>query len=60
MFRLATILYSIISTTLAGSAIIASLVMGYDTVTPILVAASLGFVAAIPVSYFVAKQITGQ
>lgn len=58
MFRLATVLYSIVSTTLAGSAIIASLVMGYDTLTPILVAAGFGFVVAIPVSLLVAKQLT--
>jgi hypothetical protein len=58
MLRLASILYSVISTTLAGSAIIASLVIGYDTLTPILVAAGLGFVAAVPVTYFVAKQLT--
>lgn len=58
MFRLASVLYSIISTTLAGSAIIATLIMGYDTLTPILIAAALGFLAALPASYFIAKQIT--
>lgn len=60
MIRLAGILYSITSTTLAGSAIIASLVMGYDTLTPILIAAVIGFVVAAPVSYVIARQITGQ
>ena len=59
MFRLAGILYSLIATTLAGSAIIAALVMGYDTLTPILIAAGIGFVAALPASYWVTKQITG-
>lgn len=58
MFRLASVLYSIISTTLAGSAIIATLIMGYDTLTPILIAAALGFLTALPASYFIAKQIT--
>lgn len=58
MIRLASVLYSIISTTLAGSAIIAVLVMGYDTLVPILIAAAVGFIAALPASYFVAKQIT--
>lgn len=57
MFRLAGILYSLIGTTLAGSALVASLVMGYDTLTPILIAAGLGFVVALPVSYVIAKQI---
>jgi len=42
-----------------GAAIIAAPVMGYDTLIPILVAAAVGFIAALPASYFVAKQITG-
>lgn len=58
MFKLASILYSIVGTSLAGSAIIASLVMGYDTLTPILIAAGIGFVAGLPVSYLIARQIT--
>lgn len=57
MFRLATILYSIIATTLAGSFIIAALATGYDTVMPILLAAAVGAVVAIPVSYLVARSI---
>lgn len=59
MIRLAIVLHSIIATTLAGSAIIVALVMGYDTLTPILMSAGIGFVAAIPASLFVAKQILG-
>ena len=58
MYRLAGILFSLISTTLAGSAIVAALVMGHDTLTPILVAAVLGFVAAVPATYWVTKEIT--
>jgi hypothetical protein len=57
MFRLASILFSIIATTLAGGAIVVSLVMGFDTLVPILIAAGIGFVAAVPVSYVIAKQI---
>jgi hypothetical protein len=57
MLRLASILYSIVATTLSGSFIIASLTMGYDTLTPILVAAGFGAILAFPVSYFVAKAI---
>lgn len=57
MFRLARILYSIIASTLAGSFIIAALVTGYDTMVPILIAAALGAVLGIPVSYLVAKAI---
>lgn len=59
MFSLASMLYSLISTTLAGTAIIISLVMGYDTLVPLLIAAAIGFVAALPASLFVAKQMQG-
>jgi hypothetical protein len=57
MLRLASILYSIVATTLSGSLIIIALSTGYDTLTPILVAALIGAVLAIPVSYFVAQAI---
>ena len=57
MHRLASILYSLIGTTLAGSLVIAALVMGYDALSPILIAAVAGFIMAVPVSWLVAKQI---
>lgn len=58
MLRLASMLYSIIGTTLAGILIIAALTAGYDTLVPILIAAGVGAVAGIPVSYLVAQAIT--
>ncbi|AUJ64532.1 CTP synthetase [Aestuarium zhoushanense] len=57
MLRLASILYSLIGTTLAGSLVVAALTMGYDTLNPILIAAGVGFVAALPVTWVVAKAI---
>ncbi|WP_425039400.1 CTP synthetase [Primorskyibacter sp. S187A] len=57
MLRLAGMLFSLISTTLAGSAIVAALVMGHDTLWPLMVAAGIGFVAAVPATYVVTKQI---
>ena len=57
MTRLTLILFSMISTTLMGTGIVVALTMGMDTLTPILVAAGLGFALAIPVSWLVAKQI---
>lgn len=57
MLRLASILFSLISTTLMGTAVIVALTMGWDTLSPILWAAALGFVVALPISWFVAKQI---
>jgi predicted PurR-regulated permease PerM len=40
-----------------GTALVVALTMGMDTLTPILIAAALGFVLAIPVSWLVARQI---
>ncbi len=57
MLRLGLILYLFIGTTFAGSAMIAALVSGYDTTVPIVVSALAGFVAAIPVSWFVARGL---
>ena len=57
MLRLASILYSIVATTLSGSLIIIALSTGYDTLMPILVAAVIGAILAVPVSYFVAQAI---
>ncbi|MGB0661060.1 MAG: hypothetical protein ACPGNV_12905 [Mangrovicoccus sp.] len=57
MFRLASLLYSLIGTTLAGSAIVVALVMGYDDLQGIVIAAALGALAALPVSYLVARQM---
>lgn len=57
MSRLMMILYSMIGTTLAGSAIVVALVTGNDTLQPILIAAAVGAVAALPVSWWVAKQL---
>jgi len=59
MLRLASILYSLIATTLAGTGVIAVLTMGYTTLTPILVAAGIGALLALPVSYVVAARIIG-
>ncbi len=57
MFRLASILYSIVATTLSGIGVIAVLSAGYDTVMPIIISAAIGAVVALPVSYLVAKKI---
>ena len=57
MARLTMILFSMISTALMGSFIVAALTMGYVTLNPILLAAAVGFVLALPVSWFVARQI---
>lgn len=57
MARLALILFSLISTTLMGTAIIAVLVAGAGTLMPILAAAVVGFLLAIPSSWAVARKL---
>lgn len=57
MFRLASLLYSLISTSLAGTMVIGVLVAGFDTLMPILIAAAVGFALAAPVSWLVARRI---
>ncbi len=57
MLRLGFILHLFIGSTLAGSAVIAALVTGQETLKPILIAAILGFVAAFPVTYMVTKKL---
>ena len=59
MVRLAMVLYSLIGTTLAGSCVVAALVMGQDTLWPILIAAAIGAVVAVPVTWLVARQLAG-
>ncbi|AXI43401.1 hypothetical protein [Sulfitobacter sp. SK011] len=57
MFRLASMLYSIIATSLAGAGVIAVLTMGHVSLIPILGAAAVGAVVALPVAFLVAKRI---
>ncbi|WP_170362555.1 MULTISPECIES: CTP synthetase [Ruegeria] len=57
MLTLMLILHIFLGSTLAGSAVIAVLAMGYTSATHILVAAVVGFVAAFPVSYLVARKL---
>ncbi len=57
MFRLAAMLYALIGTSLAGSAMVVALIIGQDTLVPLVIAAAIGFAAAFPASYLIAKQI---
>lgn len=59
MSRLMMMLFSMIATTVMGIAIVVALVTGYDTLRPIVLAAGIGFVLALPIAWFVAKQIEG-
>ncbi|WP_371168322.1 CTP synthetase [Aliiroseovarius sp. 2305UL8-7] len=59
MFRLAAVIYILLSATLAGIFIIVALTLGMGTLQPILWAALAGFVVALPASWVVARQING-
>lgn len=58
MFRLTLVLFSIASTTLMGVGIVVALTLGFDTLVPIVVAAAIGLVAAAPVSWLLARQLS--
>jgi hypothetical protein len=55
--RLMMILFSVIGTAMAGTGVIAVLTMGYGTLWPILGAAAVGAALALPVSWYVAREI---
>ncbi len=59
MLRVFGIVYAMGGTTLAGSAMVAALATGNDTLRPILVAAAAGALLALPVCWMVAKRMTG-
>lgn len=58
MHRLALILFLMIGTTLAGIGIVVALVLGLDTLTPVVTAALAGFFVAVPVTVVIARQLT--
>ena len=57
MLRLATVLYAIVGTTMAGILVVVALASGYDTLKYILMTAVLGAVLALPASFYIAKAI---
>lgn len=58
MIRLFSIIYTLAFTVLAGSAIVAVLVMNRVDLSAILLAVALGAIAALPVAWGVVKQIS--
>lgn len=57
MPRLFGILFSMVSTTLMGIGVVVALTTGFATLQPILVAAAIGFVLSLPVTWGIARQI---
>jgi hypothetical protein len=59
MLRLTGLIYSILGVTLAGTGIVVALSMGWYAATPIVLAAVIGGVLALPASWLVARQLQG-
>lgn len=57
MFRLFSLIFSIAGATCAGIGVVIALVIGHDTLTPILVWAAAGGIVGLIASYVVAKMI---
>lgn len=57
MVRLYMLLLSLIAPALAGSCVIAVLTAGLDSLQPILVAAAIGAILALPVTWLVARRL---
>lgn len=57
MLRLSLIFHLFIGSTVMGIAVVAALASGYDTLNPILIAALIGWVVSIPVTWYVAKMV---
>lgn len=57
MLRLAFIVHLFVGATLAGSAMVFALTMGWDTLQPLVIAALLGWLVSLPLSWILAKKI---
>ena len=57
MLSLMMTLFSMIATTTMGIAVVIALTMGLDTLQPLIIAAVIGFLVAVPVSWLVAKNL---
>ncbi|MFC3181051.1 CTP synthetase [Cypionkella sinensis] len=57
MTRLMMLLFSMVATTLMGVGVIIALTTGFGTLKPIMLAAAVGFVLALPVSWLIARKL---
>lgn len=57
MLRLGLIFHLFIGSSVVGCAVIAALTFGYDTLTPLIIAALIGFIVSIPATYLVTKAL---
>ena len=57
MLFLTLAIHIFVGTTLAGSASIAALTLGFDTAPALVISGAVGFLAALPLSWYIAKEI---
>ncbi len=57
MFSLMMTLFSMVATTTMGIAVVIALTLGLDTWQPLVIAAVVGFLLALPVSWLVARNL---
>ena len=57
MLFLALAIHIFVGTILAGSALTAALTLGFDTARPLVISGAVGFLAAFPLSWYIAKEI---
>ena len=60
MLRLALPGFAMTATTLMGIGVVAVLTAGFDTLQPIIAAAAVGFIVALPVTWAVVKKLMGR
>lgn len=59
LFKIVMTFYGIIGSTLASVLVVVALVNGVTGLWPLLGAAAVGFIVGLPVSYYVARAMTG-
>jgi len=57
MWLLASFLNIVVGSSLAGVGVIVALVVGFDTITGVLGAATIGYALSLPVSWLIARQL---
>lgn len=57
MYRLASVVYLIVSIVVTGVMMVAALVSGYDDAWAMIVVSLVGFILAIPMTYVVASRL---
>lgn len=59
MIALFLVVHIFVGATTAGGAVALALILGFDSLLPLLAAAALGTLVSIPLSWIVAKRIGG-